>query len=440
MINLNDYLFESEGTSDNAILYRMGKYRLSYFPPDRAKSVIKRFRINKQDPRPGLIRYMKYDTVPIMPDKDEIIHRKDWHLNSLVGETEGQLLHPDYYKLNKHIVTNHKRHHDTLTIFQCSSKKPYTENRMLKSDYFSIYKDYTDFACISNPGIIPIEFCSYYPYRYDEWNVMAEEKVEDLIDLTHKYRIVNMCRFIRYVKSLGYKDVICVIGNPKKQWIFDTMLKKNIEGAKDWLHVVTNDTFRNRLAQKSKYSKLASNGMFGTRIPGLPETRKAYERALKATLGGDEKDSFADLVKKNDERLAKGRSNRVNENFTLKNSINYTDILKKFKESIEDNMKNGEVDKGDNDLYYKSYYWTALDILLIGLDEDIVEDIDGAYWDLVSSLTKDSDFEKLGDYVFAYKPLMKKDDVHMDTIKNEAYEIKLVKDDKDFKLDPKIFD
>ena len=439
----NEMVLESGSTSDSAILYRMGIYRLNYMPPDRTESIIKRFHINKDNPRPGILKYMREDTVPIMPDSEEVIHRSSWDLDSLVGETEAQLMHEDYYTLNKHIVSKHKKKHNVLTVLQCSSKKPYTENRAYKTNYFSVYKDYTDFACISNPGIIPLEYCGFYPYRYDEWNVMAEDKVMDEVDLTHKYRIVNMCRFIRYKRKMKYDDVIALIGNPKKQWIFDEMVKHDIDGAKSWLHIVTDGKFRSRLKSNDKYKDLFNaGGMAFSRIPQLPPTKKAFEKILLSCTAADDKDGLKKVIADREEHLKK--NSKTNESlekpqYKIKESLDYREFISNFKKEIKDNMDDPSVDKGDNKLFYKSYYWSCLDLLLIGLDGDLVEDIDNAYWKLMSQLKKDKDFYNFGGQLFAYKPLLENDKVSEKEIEKEAYDKKIIKVNKQPKLDKSIF-
>ena len=59
---------------------------------------------------------------------------------------------------------------------------------------------------------------------------------------------------------------------------------------------------------------------------------------------------------------------------------------------------------------------------------------------LIKSLKKDKDFENFGDFLFAYKPLLKVDDVDMDTLKNEAYDMGILRSKPKIKLDKKIFD
>lgn len=432
MKTIYEYIIESKGTgtSDDDILFRLGKYMLSWMPLDRAESIINRFNITKNNPKAGILRYMKDSVVPIMPNKDEVIHRDRWDLDGLLGETEYQLLNPDYYTINKYIISHSKRKHDILTIFQCSSKKPYVENSTIKNNYLNVYKDYTDFAWISNPGIIPAEYCGYYPYRYDEWNIIEEQKIKDIVELTHKYRIVNMCRFIRYVKSMGYKHVIVAIGNPKKQWIFDEMIKHDIEGASKWLHIATNDNLREKLENKYKKLFSSSGGMAFSRTMQFKETRDAYTRILKGLLNETDKSSLQKIVKDREERLEKRRTNEslINEEYTVKKSLSYSDIKEKFKKHIKKNMDDSSVDKGDNYLFYKSYYWTVLDIVLIALDGDLVEDIDGLYWDTLKNLKKDSEFKFMDKFLVAYKPLLKNDKVSVKEITDEAFDLKIIRE------------
>lgn len=449
MLNLHDYI--AEQLSDSSIFYRMGVYRLNHIAKadnNAVKKLVDKFKISKNDPRPGVLRFIHHDTVPIRKPETEIIPRGDWDLDSLVGETEGQLLHPDYYRLNKHIMKNHKKGHNVLTIFQCSSKKPYTENAYLADRYFNVFGDYTDLASISNPGIIPVEFCDYYPYRYDEWNVEAEGRLKEIIDITHKYRIVNMCRFIRYRRTLGYDDVICVIGNPKKQWIFDEMVKHDIDGAKSWLHIVLDDTFRNKVHNMSTYKDVPM-GILGTRIPGFPVTVERYAEILMKCCNKDEKPEIKEII---DDRMEKARENRSRKDESLEKpeykileDIDYKDFLEKFKKQIEDNMADPKVDLGKNDLYYKSYYWTCLDLLLIALDGNLIEDIDGAYWKMYELLDKDENFTLIarghdyGNFAFAYEPLLKHDKVSLDTCTKEAFELGIVRDKKRMVLNDRVF-
>lgn len=444
---LSLFVFEDTsgtGTSDNALAYRNGVLMLNAMEPYRSRKIRDNYKINKQNPQPGVIRWMKDTSEPFIPDSKEYIHRKDWDLPKLIGETELQLMHNDYYKMAKYISTL-KPEHDILTVFQCSSKKPYYDNHAYKR-WVKYFGDYTDFACISNPGIVPFEFSAYYPYRYDEWSIPNEEKLKEIIDMSNKYRIVNMCRFIKYIRDKKYRKVLVSINNPFKQWIFDEMYKKNIYNAKDWMVIVTNDSLRTNV--KKQYPQMG--GMIFTRMMGFKSYLHRYVKCMREVIDKDKLPEFnkkykeilgslsEDLDAHNCEFLTESV---LNDNPKIMKHVEYGDFLKKFKEKIKDNMENGNIDKGENNLYYKSYYWTALDLLIMAMNGNLVEDIDKEYEDMVKDLIKDPDFVTIGDFVFCYKPLMKVDKVKEETIKSEAEELGIIQTHQpEIKLNPNIFE
>ena len=55
--NININLLES--VSNDSIWYRTGILHLNWMMLDMAKNIVKKYRINKDNPRPGVIRYMK---------------------------------------------------------------------------------------------------------------------------------------------------------------------------------------------------------------------------------------------------------------------------------------------------------------------------------------------------------------------------------------------
>lgn len=423
--------------SDDSIWYRTGILHLNWLMPAQSKNIIKRYNISKTNPRAGVIRYMKATNPPIPKDSEEIFKRGTWDLDSLIGETEGQLMHKVYYDAANWVLKNHKKSHDVLTIMQCSSKKPYYCNQINNNNYYKPYKDYCDFACISNPGIIPIDVSQFYPYRYDEWNIPAEEKLDEIIDMTKKYRIVNMCRLIRFVREMEYKHVIVMINNRFKQWIFDEMYNKDIAGAKTWMHIVTTDSLRDRIADD--YPQMGS--LQDTRTALMPETRKKFVTILKGLVSDTDAKEIAAIYKEiqTKSKAQTNESKGGDERYVIRQSLSYDDFLKKFKDEVKDNMSNKKVDKGSNNLYYKSYYWSVLDLLLMTLDGDLVEDIDGEYWKLYDRLSGDKDFEKFGEFLFAYKPLMKNDDVGLSTLENEAYDMGILRKKPKIRLNPSLF-
>lgn len=417
MKSLNEYIpiQESLGTSDEAILYRLGIYVLNAMEPSRIERVKKRYHLPGSG-RAGVLKYMRENSVPVLDRSEELIPRRSWDLDSLYGETELQLMHPDYYKATNLMLKQHKRKHDVLTIFQCSSKKPYNTNLLYTSDITKPYGEFSDFACISNPGIVPYEFSGHYPFRYDEWSVTAEQKLKDILNMTHKYRIVNLCRLCRFKRETGYKKIISFIPNPMKNWVFDTAIKYNVDGAKDWCAVTITDELFKR-CQKA-YPQLG--GLIKTRLIRFPMVINAYLRHLKKVT--DDKEGLEKAIKKRHEEL---KESLDEPKYRMMKSITYTEVMDKFKKSIKDNMEDPSVDKGSNNLLYKSYYWTCLDLLLIGLDGNLVEDIDHDYWDLMEKLGNDKDFVKIGKFLFAYKPLLENDDIKESDIEQEALKLKL---------------
>lgn len=422
MKSLAEFLIENDGTSDNALKYRIGCYVLNAMDTMRRSNIVKRYKITKNNARSSIIRYISDNQMPIQPNSKELIKRPQWKLNELYGETELQLMHPDYYKAINLILKEHKKKHDILTIFQCSSKKPYYDNK-LYAGFTKVYSDWTDWACISNPGIVPFEYSGYYPFRYDEWSIPNEKTLKEILGMTHKYRIVNLCRLLRYKREMGYKQIIAYVPNPMKDWVFETVIKENIEGGKDWCQIAITDSVRSTV--EKNYPGFNGNGLINTRIGHFIEARRAYKNCLKRAVDASDKKDVEAAYK---EKVVK-ESMKSPEYKVLK-SISYDDIMKKFQAHIKDNMDDPSVDKGSNNLYYKSYYWTCLDILLIGLDGNLIEDIDGAYWDLHSKLKSDKDFEFMSNFIFAYKPLLKNDDLTMKQIEDEAYKLKIIKDQK----------
>lgn len=197
MKSLSEYLFEQAPVSDDAILYRVGMHKYKWSKP-RQESWNKKYNISKNDPRKGIIRMAKDLLVKPLKSEQEVISRKDWDLDGLIGESEKQLLHPDYWTMQQYIYDVHKKKHDVLVVFECSNAKPYSKQSVAKNNFFEKYDYFCDFACISNPGVIPLEYSHFYPYRYDEWDHYAEEE-----DIADKYVKVNIARIIHYVEKNG---------------------------------------------------------------------------------------------------------------------------------------------------------------------------------------------------------------------------------------------
>ena len=448
MISLYSYILESSNpTSDDAILYKIAKYKFNSHRTlmsagsggvNNFEKIVKKYHIDKDNPRPGLIRYAK-DVMPkLLPDNEEIIHRKDWSLHTLNGETELQLLHPDYWTISQYIAKNHKRKHDILTIFECSNSKPYASNKILKNAYLDKYGVFTDFACMSNPGVIPLEFSQYYPYRFDEWDHDAEND-----DIAEKYCIVNEQRFLTYVKNMGYKDVIVLMQNPHTQICFDKAYKENADGCKDWLHIVTDKRFHTELDKKYKAKFNNNEGLVITRMLNLPFTKEAYERTLKSCLNESEKKEFDELqklIKDNDKEeirkwneehgwtpidYEKGIKTVKFEKYTETSNVVEKEV-NKFKTWIEEKLSKIKYDEDIKKFYENEVYFTVLDCLLEYYKDKEIDDPDTQYWNMKAALKKVKGLGEFGNYCFYYKPIVDKLDLDIKDLEEEAVKLKLI--------------
>lgn len=61
--NLSEYIKKSDnigkGISDDALYYRIGKYKFNWISGDRKKIIIDKYNIDEDDLRPGIIRWMR---------------------------------------------------------------------------------------------------------------------------------------------------------------------------------------------------------------------------------------------------------------------------------------------------------------------------------------------------------------------------------------------
>ena len=257
--------------TEKDIYIRLIKYKLGW-PPSALlrKKFKKQYGITKsQATDEQLYEFAKQVLYPIMDEADEIIGRGSWDLEGLEGQTEKQLFHPHYDILKDHIFQNHTSNSKILIILECSNSKPYSNSHNIKN-FYNRYKDIADFAVISNPGIIPIEYSNFYPYRYDEWDHYKEsQEIEDL------YVEVNKERFYEYVKHFGYEHVIIMIQHPKPRRMFDE-IRYTYKDAQ--LHFVVDDKFTDYL--REEYPKLGK-GLLYLRTPGLKPTREKFDNIIK---------------------------------------------------------------------------------------------------------------------------------------------------------------
>ena len=464
MITLYEYLDmiteASNPTSDNAIYYKIGKYRFNWGGnKNRKETLIKKYNISKTDPRPGLIRYAKDTSAKILPDKDEVIHRDKWDLDGLNGETEFQLLHPDYWTLEQFILKDFKRKHDILTIFECSNIKPYSYKSLFRTTWQK-YALWTDFACMSNPGVIPMEYSHFYQFRYDEWDHFAEND-----DIADKYCLVNAARFIHYIKELGYKHVLIVMQHPHTQKLFDQLYNDNVENAKSWLHIVTDSHFHSENKRKNLSKFNGSNGLLISRTMGLPYTFKSFERELAKHLNAEDKEKFEEFKKlawDGDEHIKDKAAKDELDKWLKENGYEKIDYMKPagssfkklgeddvdsklvntYKKFIEDKFlpeyekdidKKDFKQKGD---WYRSFTddksglcFTTLDVLLKYNKGKALNDPDTQYWSMkkaIKEVAKEHDLDSFKEYCWWSEKVLKEVGVKKDELIDHLDDIGLI--------------
>lgn len=429
MISLYNYIKENtiteskSPTSDNAIWYRLGIHKYLWSKPSQEKWN-RKYNISKTDPRPGIIRMAKDIMVKPLPSEKEVIGRANWDLDGLIGESEKQLLHPDYWTMQQYIYDVHKRKSDVLTIFECSNAKPYSTQSIVKNIFLEKYDYFTDFACISNPGIIPMEFSHFYPYRYDEWDHYAEEP-----DIAQKYCDVNIARVLHYVKELGYKHVLVVMQNDHPQTLFNQMIKDNIDNCKDWLHIVTNDNFR-KSYHASADKKFGGRGLAVQRMQSSPALRERYESVLHKYIDSSKEEDWKELMKILDKiygdeksagksELEEWREERElkpydtsagkvkafkrmspDSNVDSKKVSSYTKFIEQYCDELEDRIKKAK----SSEEYHKNIAFTVLDLLLLYWENKTLKDPDTEYWNMKAALNKfkNEDIVGLKDFDYCY--------------------------------------
>lgn len=155
-----------------------------------------------------LISWAKDNLHALLDDSVEIIKRNNWDLLGLRGATLQQLQHPHFDIVRDYLFMQFQPTSSVAALMLCSNKKPYSTNNQLKQ-YIRICKKHNvDFYIVSNPGIIPIAYDNYYPFRWYEWPEDTEteslkksyieviqQRIEDWFNhFTHYTKVVSLLR------------------------------------------------------------------------------------------------------------------------------------------------------------------------------------------------------------------------------------------------------
>jgi hypothetical protein len=147
------------------------------------------------------IDFQNYLFIPKFSDKPGII-----------GATRENLEHPYYNVWQDYFARFYEppAGKDIVLFLPCSFKKPYTSSEthraidavLRKSQlYPRIHK-----VVLSNPGVIPIEFCHYYPFVAYDW-----PEAQETPELMKAYVEVNKERVKQYLSHHKYKEYFCFL-------------------------------------------------------------------------------------------------------------------------------------------------------------------------------------------------------------------------------------
>lgn len=445
--------------SDDSIYYRLAKNMWAWnahrSTPGTIEKAIKKYGITLNNPRSGLIKWFKDNYPPIPDGSREIIKRKDWDIEGLVGQTENQIMHPHYDEIVRYHCSHPDKRHDVLLIFECSNKKPYNDDSS-KIPYLRLFDDCCDFAN-ADYGLIPYAFCEYYPYRYDEWDHYAEGEYG-----SWWYREVSKINFKIFMDAWGYKRAVVVMQNPHPRMFLKQIKEENLFGWGDKIDFVTDDAFNKEM--KKKYSSVfGGTGLIVTRMMGLPETKmktaklvkkaleevnapqeqidrvaeiykvmnKAYKsddslgKALKAA-GLNTKRSYAEWPygekKDDDEKEVKesryyyrhiiceaSQQDFQSKLTKLEKELDELDVDKVKEQKIEKEMGDINLVKNPDDLYtIYEWAWPCGKLLYWMMDKKLDVTLQKDYDTLKAFMKKQSKWGCINDYFFYYKPLVEK--------------------------------
>ncbi len=183
--------------------------------------------------------WAKANQFPILEEDKEIIKRENWDIKQLIGTIEKQLYHPHYYFIRNYFLKNFKPKSKIAVLFLCSATKPYSQNKQFKW-FIDRYKNKVDFYFISNPGIIPLEYDNYYPFRWYFWpeNQETKEIKEKYIEIT-KERIENWFKIFNQ-----YENIISLI---KPGETYDAL---NLAEIRQEKHIIFTDEFMQEIENK----------------------------------------------------------------------------------------------------------------------------------------------------------------------------------------------
>lgn len=303
---LHSFITINEVKSEDAIYYHLGKniYKKRKKHSSAAdhsflsrEDIRKKYHITKGNFRQGIIKFAKDTLYPIEDEKNEFIKRKDWDLKGICGQSKDVLLHPHFEKIRNIIKEKHKKKHNNLLILPCANKKPYFDARMYSS-IIRIFSCCCDIVYVSNPGLVPNEYCNYYPYRYYEWND------KELDDETSKLYDKLVPKYIKdYLNHFNYDNIIVAILHYWERGVVDDIRDNGPESLSKKLIYPWSEKFITGIIKNPDYN--LTEGLLYTRgYNFFPCLEKLYKDILPTVKDKDERKALQKAWKEHEENSA----------------------------------------------------------------------------------------------------------------------------------------
>lgn len=165
-----------------------------------------------------------FETFTFMPK----IPPKKWV--ELKGATEENLTHPHYEIWQDYFTDFYTppKVKDTILFLPCAFRKPYsiskTHKEILKRIINLHFYARIHQVMISNPGVVPREFESKYPFKSYDW-----PEWEEIENIKKRYTEVTQKRIENYLKAHKYKKYLCYFKPDSESYIALKNACKNIK-------------------------------------------------------------------------------------------------------------------------------------------------------------------------------------------------------------------
>lgn len=217
-----------------------------------------------------IIEWSKKEIFPILKEEKEIIKRENWNFKELQGATEKQLYNNDFDIIRNYLIQNFKPNSKVAILSLCSFKKPYSQQKVIKY-YVNLTKQKGfDYFVLSNPGIIPIDYDNYYPFRYYNWN-----EAEETEEIKIKYEQFLQNRIEEWFnKFKEYTDIISIV-RPGES--YDALNKANIKQNK---HLIFSEDFIQQINHNYLEKFKGNKGVLKARMMVLKDTSNKFINIL----------------------------------------------------------------------------------------------------------------------------------------------------------------